>query len=63
MAPVLALSPLLRFQARSLADVREFVDRTVAAGATSGPGFSEPCPSGFSRAHDLRVQRPRCQEG
>ena len=45
LAPVLALSPLLRFEARTLADVREFVDRTVAAGARSGPGFSEPCPS------------------
>jgi acetyl esterase/lipase len=45
MAPVLALSPLLRFEARTLADVREFVDRTVAAGATSEPGFSDPCPS------------------
>ena len=45
MAPVLALSPLLRFEARTLADVREFVDRAVAAGATSEPGFSHPCPS------------------
>jgi acetyl esterase/lipase len=45
MAPVLAFSPLLRFEARSLADVREFVDRTVAAGATSELDLSEPCPS------------------
>jgi acetyl esterase/lipase len=45
MAPVLALSPLLRFQASTLADLREFVDRTVDAGAMSEPDFSDPCPS------------------
>lgn len=58
MAPVLALSPMLRFQARTLADVREFVDRTVAANGTSKPGFTDPCPSVSGRKS---WNRPRPQ--
>jgi len=42
MAPVLALSPLLRFQARTLADVRDFIDRTVDAEGTSGQASPIP---------------------
>jgi hypothetical protein len=44
MATVLALSPLFRFEARTLADVREFLDG-LAAGTRWESGSSEPCPS------------------
>ncbi len=43
---VLAFSPVFRVQAPTLADVQEFIDRTVKAGATSSPGAgSDTCPS------------------
>lgn len=41
MDTVLALSPLFRFEGRTLADVRGFIDRTVAA---SPPDSSDFCP-------------------
>lgn len=45
MAPVLAMSPMLRFEADTLADVEEFIARTVAGNARSNPDSGSPCPS------------------
>lgn len=58
MAPVLALSPLLRFRARTLTDVRDFIDRAIAAGGIAEPRFGGPCP-GVS--HRKNWNRPRPQ--
>lgn len=40
-----AMSVPLRFSANTLADVREFIDTTVAAGTGSKPEFDAPCTS------------------
>ena len=45
VAPVTALSFTLRMEATTLADVREFIDRTVAAGVGSKPVMNTPCNS------------------
>jgi len=45
MEPVAALSVPFRRSAATLADVREFIDATVAAGLGSKPEFGEPCTS------------------
>ena len=43
--PIAALSWPMRPVAATLADVREFIDRTVAAGVGSKPEFDMPCTS------------------
>jgi acetyl esterase/lipase len=58
---VLALSPALRAEADTLADVREFIDRTVsgAASGTAAPG--DACPSVSERwgwEKDAPAQQP-----
>jgi acetyl esterase/lipase len=45
LAPLLAMSPLLRFEGSTLADVRDFIDRTVTTGAPSKAGTNGLCPS------------------
>lgn len=50
---VLALSPLLRFRATTLADVREFIDRTIA-----GDTLQHACP-GISGRKNWQQLRPQ----
>jgi hypothetical protein len=51
---VLALSPLLRFQADTLADVRRFMDRTVA-----GDTSNHACPDVSSRENRQQLPAQR----
>jgi acetyl esterase/lipase len=60
---VAAMSLPLRIQADTLGDVRQFIERTVAAGSVSKPGESAPCPSLRGRKtwqweHPPSEQRP-----